>query len=1163
MRPLAPLPALILLTATASAAPLVPNGSFEDGAEAPTGWALTGEGGWSSDGGHDGRRFVTVAGGDDGGRWLSDPVALEPGGVYELRLRFRYRPEGAEGGANAFAGPECAIELWALSPDDEGRWVERAMRFVAPSPADPSMSRIGLGQWRLKGSLDYDSVELHRVKPAHRVIDGMSLGSGETVSDSYRFAAPLSTWRGISRPLHSFTARFHDNRWRFSRPDDCVVYRHEVAGRRQTSASITPTAWFHEDSSWRLSVDVSTDGQSWQEVGGIAMSDSGAPFSVPEEMLPAEVVYVRLRCNAGDDSEPVFLQCTGYEYEANLDAPVAPATGHTTAVTVLAEDGGISVEPISGGQESVFAVRVTSKKRVTIAPRLLVAHEGRGPRRYLGGRRVLEAGETATVSVAYEAPAPGQYTLELALGAELKTTLAAERSVSVLAAGNYGESLPSPDEDVALWWAASGWKVGRSRPAPKVRGTAVRLRLARNEAESAQVVVRPDRELRGLVAEAGALRSRGGATLPESAIEVLRVRYVNVEHVSDGLGGLGEWPDPLPSFRAGLNVAAGRNQPLWVTVRAPKDASPGRYRGTVELRAEGFQVEVPLEVDVYDFTLPDETTCRSLFGFDWSNVERYHKLETDAEKREVLDKYLRSFSDHRISPYDPAPLDAVTYTWDTRSQWNGGKLVVGEARSGTQSFEVRDNGATSNTTTNYAEMMAVSGEPLSISLWYRTETDEPAALYLQHFDRGRGWFYGRNRHIPLPASREWRRFEMTVSEFPPRTAFVSPMVQGCQWTQEGERTGAVWIDDLSIVDTATGEELVEDGGFEEARPVGPETGVEFDWTAWDAAMGRAVDQYHFNSFVFHVPGLGGGTFHARVAGSLLGYSQKTPEHLALFRTWCGAAREHLAERGLLRKAVCYPFDEPDEKDYEFVVEQLRYLKEGFPGLHRMVPMHLGAAEPFVGNIDYWCPVLSTHIPAFAAERHAAGDLYTWYICCAPKAPYIANFIDRPATDLRVWLWQTWAENVNGILIWQSIYWHSPPAYPDSLQDPYDDSMSWVRGYGTKPGEKRRWNVGDGRFMYPPERATGTQDGPVIEGPVSSIRWEALRDGMEDYEYLAMLKRLLEEKRERLSASEIERYEALLKVPPEISRSLTDYTTDPAPVAARRHQVAKAIERLSR
>jgi hypothetical protein len=85
---------------------------------------------------------------------------------------------------------------------------------------------------------------------------------------------------------------------------------------------------------------------------------------------------------------------------------------------------------------------------------------------------------------------------------------------------------------------------------------------------------------------------------------------------------------------------------------------------------------------------------------------------------------------------------------------------------------------------------------------------------------------------------------------------------------------------------------------------------------------------------------------------------------------------------------------------------------------------------------------------------------------------------------------------------------------------------------------------------------------VLDGPVTSLRWEALRDGVEDYEYLALLKRLLTEKRGRLTRDEAARYEALLRVPEDVSASLVSYTQGPVPLLARRLEIARAIEALS-
>jgi hypothetical protein len=66
--------------------------------------------------------------------------------------------------------------------------------------------------------------------------------------------------------------------------------------------------------------------------------------------------------------------------------------------------------------------------------------------------------------------------------------------------------------------------------------------------------------------------------------------------------------------------------------------------------------------------------------------------------------------------------------------------------------------------------------------------------------------------------------------------------------------------------------------------------------------------------------------------------------------------------------------------------------------------------------------------------------------------------------MRVWLWQTFQRNINGILVWQCNYWTSGTAYPDAKtpQNPYQDPMSWMSGYGTPSGKapvgQRRWPV---------------------------------------------------------------------------------------------------------
>ena len=117
---------------------------------------------------------------------------------------------------------------------------------------------------------------------------------------------------------------------------------------------------------------------------------------------------------------------------------------------------------------------------------------------------------------------------------------------------------------------------------------------------------------------------------------MLRVRYVDVVFPTDETGVAAPWPDPLPPFREPIDVAAGANQPLWVRVKTPSDLPAGTYRGSLRVHADGFDAETPLQVDVYDFELPNRMTCVSAFGLSPGLVFDYQKLSEPGQRREVM-----------------------------------------------------------------------------------------------------------------------------------------------------------------------------------------------------------------------------------------------------------------------------------------------------------------------------------------------------------------------------------------------------------------------------------------------------------------------------------------------------------------------------------------------
>ena len=741
-----------------------------------------------------------------------------------------------------------------------------------------------------------------------------------------------------------------------------------------------------------------------------------------------------------------------------------------------------------------------------------------------------------------------------------------------LAATAYGELLPGSSEQVGLWWASSGWKVGQDRGVPKAKGEAILLRAAKNEAEAVQLVVRPAVALKGLVIEAGALTGPAGATIPAQSIDLLEVRYVNVTRPTDKSTTAGYWPDPLPPLKNPIDVQAGKNQPFWVRVNVPRETRAGVYQGTISLRAEGFRAAVPLKVEVYDFELPDRMTCTTAFGFSPGNVFRYQGISDSRRKHEVLEKYWANYSDHHISPYNPAPLDPIAVTWPDirppKPKWQGGQPVTNEKHGGDRSLLIFDDRKDLTVEAVYEPLVPIPEGGLRLRFWYRTAVPGQTFLVtLNHYDASGQWISGGNNDIGLDGNGRWQEFDRVIRKFPSGAKSVQLHLRAATWTEAGEPTGLAWFDDVSLTSAATGEEFIEGGAFEPPQlpPVEQEKlRVKLDFTAWDKAMEQAIDYYYFNSFRLGIPGMGGGTFHSRQEPDLIGFGEDTPHYKAMFASYCAQIQEHLRQKGWLDEAFVYWFDEPDPKDYPFVSNGFAKLKAAAPGISRMLTEQV---EPgLIGGPNIWCPISNEYKHEAAEQRRREGEKFWWYICTGPKAPYATLFIDHPGTELRVWLWQTWQRKIEGILVWETNYWTSEAAYPDRAhpQNPYEDPMGWQSGYSTPGGQKRAWGNGDGRFVYPPvEAADGNPTRPIVEGPVDSIRWEMLRDGIEDYEYLAILRRLIQTKGDKLDAAQKTQYAALLEVPAEITKDVTTFTKDPTPIEQQRDRLARAIAELGR
>jgi len=475
------LTAVVLASAAAGQTVQIPNSSFEAGRDRPDGWTLVGKGERTDRDAAHGRRAVVVTGnGSDNGYWRSGDLVLPGRTVY--RLAFLARRLDAVGGSST-AGPAfCNRDVRTVAR----RWGSHESIFVTPKDAKATYLRFG--QWHATGSIAYDRVELVRVLPVYRREGDLILGAGEKVQgDEYTFDAPFnSASRNHSWPLAWHDCYFNTNRWSFSANSE-VVYRFRVGGRRLRAVAVDANVGWYR--SGELVVEASSDGKTWKGIG--AVGELGAKsFDVPDALLPAEEVWIRLRGQGKQGEKRCSLQMSQFSCRAKLDGDGLDLIGRTRFVAVPTGDERLRVD-IDGvgdalpGGRNVLSVRATnvSKEVVRIRPSVSVAPKGAPMAAEEGAPVSIEPARTKRLELPYTVPDAGEFVLSLGLGGGSNFRAEMWIRVNDLHRTSYGQRLG--DGAMGLWWASSGWKISRTRPRPEAKGEAITIRAARNEAEAA------------------------------------------------------------------------------------------------------------------------------------------------------------------------------------------------------------------------------------------------------------------------------------------------------------------------------------------------------------------------------------------------------------------------------------------------------------------------------------------------------------------------------------------------------------------------------------------------------------------------------------------------------------------------------------------------------
>lgn len=389
--------------------------------------------------------------------------------------------------------------------------------------------------------------------------------------------------------------------------------------------------------------------------------------------------------------------------------------------------------------------------------------------------------------------------------------------------------------------------------------------------------------------------------------------------------------------------------------------------------------------------------------------------------------------------------------------------------------------------------------------------------------------------------------------------YVKVILCAANRTYHGEDKGVVWFDELSMNQKETDQNLLACGNFEVDLD---KIDIQLDFSDFEAAARKYfAPPYNFNSFRLKIKGLGSGTYYSRQNGIFEGFEQGTEEYNKLMKRYLQQIQDNLERIGVLGKEYIYWFDEPSEKDYEFVYQTNKMIKEYAPKLTTFLTEHV-AGQDISDVTDISCTIWHQLNHEKIDKMNQRGLEYWSYLCVWPKAPWISEFIDHDAVNMRMWLWASYVYRLKGVLMWETTYWNSNEASPKGyLQNPWQEAMSWVTGYGWPYGKQTIWGNGDGRFFYPENRDPNKDKTTAYQGyPIPSIRLEFLRAGIEDYEYMCILEKLMKGASKK-QASLVKEARQLLQIPKSIYTDEKTYNKDPQVLLEHRQKIAELIEKF--
>ena len=186
-------------------------------------------------------------------------------------------------------------------------------------------------------------------------------------------------------------------------------------------------------------------------------------------------------------------------------------------------------------------------------------------------------------------------------------------------------------------------------------------------------------------------------------------------------------------------------------------------------------------------------------------------------------------------------------------------------------------------------------------------------------------------------------------------------------------------------------------------------------------------------------------------------------------------------------------DEPTDVNAKCYKDASKQIKSIYPEITIMEATN--AKESLSGSIDLWCPLINDfqENQDFFKTRETKGEKVLIYTCLVPGGKWLNRTLDMEKIRQVYFGWAGSKYNTFGYLHWGLNQYKADPFKYSVIKHPSPQASS-----------NNFLPAGDTHVIYPGKN-----------GPLSSLRFEAHRKGIEDYELLEKLKQKNSKKHSRL------------------------------------------------